>query len=170
MNTFRFSPISDRKNLTDALRHIHVACHRLCMQSLGMCLPVAGNIGIFSHYEDEYERLKNLQSELTDLTKSVYGKYFLLHEPVMFPVSDGIPEATYTHLYIRKPDVKKPHVGDLDFYLSPPSYASFKQKVQNGAVFGARILDRTDIDLVELFDPDIDALGYVGDKLWRETV
>jgi len=169
MDGFRFSPIRDMSRLSEALFHIHISCHRLCKQSLGMYLPVAGNIGIFSHSEEEYSLLTRLQQELVDRTKSVYGKYFLLHEPVIFPVTGDIPETTYTHLYIRKPDIKKPHVGDLDFYLSPPTYMDFKQKVQNGAVPGARLLERADLDLVELFHQDIDALGYVGDKQWREN-
>jgi len=170
MHTFRFSPINDVSGMMDALLHIHLSCHKLCMQSLGNYLPVAGNIGIFSHSEEEYSLLTQLQHELVDRTKSVYGKYFLLHEPVIFPATNDIPETTYTHLYIRKPDVKKPQVGDLDFYLPPEHYANLKQSVQKGAVPGARLLNRPDLDLVELYNDRIDTLGYIGDKNWHNTV
>jgi hypothetical protein len=169
MDGFRFSPIRDESRLTEALFHIHVSCHRLCKQSLDMYLPVAGNIGIFSHEEKEYERLKVLQMELVDPSKCVYGKYFLLHEPITFPNVENIPGATYTHLYIRKPDDKKPQVGDLDFYLPPEQYAVLKQSVQKGEVPGASLLNRPDLDLVELYNENIDALGYIGDKNWQKS-
>ena len=90
-----------------AIQHIHFACHALCKHSIGRYLPVAGNVGVFCHYDDEYTFLKELQAELTDLSKSVYGKYFLLHEPIVIPAKDGIPETIYNYLYIRKPDPNK---------------------------------------------------------------
>ena len=104
---FRFSPIQNKEHMMEAIKHIHFACHTLCMQSLGKYLAVAGNIGIFCHYEDEYIFLKKLQAELTDLSKNVYGKYFLLHKPIIIPTSGDIPKTTYRYLYIRKPDPKK---------------------------------------------------------------
>jgi hypothetical protein len=135
---------------------------------MGKYLPVAGNIGVFSHYDDEYEFLKAMQAELTDLSQNVYGKYFLLHKPITIPAYGDIPAATYTYLYIRKPDPEKHHVGDVDFYLEPAQYAELKTALMNGKIIrGARKFpDRPNLDVVELYDTDVDAWGYIGDKKW----
>ena len=169
MSRFRFSPIQDEMQMMKAIEHIHFACHALCKQSMDRYLPVAGNIGIFCHYDNEYAYLKKLQEKLTDLSKSVYGKYFLLHKPIVIPAKGDIPTTTYSYLYIRKPDPNKDQVGDIDFYLEPEKYIQLKQSLIDGkAVKGAGILpNRPDLDLIELYDPDIDALGYIGNKKWQ---
>jgi len=166
MKLYRFSPIQNEAQMMEAIKHIHFACHALCKQSMGKYLPVAGNIGIFCHYEDEYIFLKNLQAELTDLSKSVYGKYFLFHKPIVIPAKGDISKTIYSYLYIRKPDPNKPQVGDMDFYLEPEKYAKLKQSLIDGKIIkGARVLpNRPDLDLIELYDSEIDVLGFIGDK------
>lgn len=167
MTPYRFSPIQNKTQLIYAIKHIHVACHALCAQLFGTYLPVAGNIGIFCHFDDEYVRLTEIQQEITDESKSVYGKYFQLYQPFVIAAKDDVPQTIYTHLYIRKPDPQKPQVGDLDFFLEPQKYASLKQSLMQGGTHkGMRMLNRPDLDLVELYDPNIDALGYIGDKQW----
>ena len=169
MNLFRFSPIQNTEQLLKAVEYIHGACHELCKQSMERYLPVAGNVGIFCHFEDEFIFLKQLQAELTDANKRVYGKYFLLHTPLVIPARNDIPGATYRYLYIRRPDPDKQQVGDLDFYLEPEKYTGLKQSLLSGKVIkGARVLpNRPDLDLIELYDPKIDALGFIGDKKWQ---
>ena len=169
MKGFRFSPIQNKEQLFEAIRYIHFACHKLCKQSMGTYLPVAGNIGVFCHLEDEYEFLKKLQSELTDLSQSVYSKYFRLHEPFIIPAKDDVPETMYSYLYIRKPDPIKHQVGDVDFYLEQEKHAELKQSLLNGKIIkGARVLaNRPELDFIELYDPDIDAWGYIGKKKWQ---
>lgn len=167
MTPYRFSPIQNESQLLHAIEHIHVACHALCQKLLGTYLPVAGNIGIFCHFENEYTKLTEIQREITDPSKSVYGKYFQLYQPFIVAAKDDIPQAVYTHLYIRKPDPQKPQVGDLDFFLEPEKYAGLKQSLlRSGPQKGMRMLNRSDLDLVELYDADIDTLGYIGDKHW----
>lgn len=168
MEPFGISPIQNEAQLRLALEHIHFACHALCMQTLHTYLPVAGNIGIFCHDETEYMRLTKIKETITDPSIKVYGKYFKLYNPIIVPAKETIPARTYTYLYIRKPDSNKPHIGDLDFYIEPKAFTELKQYVSGGSVFGARLLpNRPDLDLIELYDPNIDALGYIGDKLWK---
>lgn len=112
MQHYRFSPIQDEAQMMEAIKHIHLACHTLCMQSIGKYLSVAGNVGVFCHYDVEYAFLIKLREELTDSTDSVYGKYYRLHEPIIVPAQDDIPKTTYSFLYIRKPDPNKHQVGD----------------------------------------------------------
>lgn len=169
MKSFRFSPIQDKTQLIKAITYIHITCHRLCKQSMGTYLPVAGNVGVFCHFDDEYMYLKNLQKEITDVSQSVYGKYYLLYKPILIPTKQDIPETIYSYLYIRKPDSKKHHVGDIDFYIDPKKYSELKQSLYDGKqIPGARMLpNRPDLDLIELYDAAIDTCGYVGDKKWQ---
>jgi len=158
-----FPPIQNESDLRERIMHIHTSCFALCKHVLGKYLQVAGNIGIFSHDENEYTRLINIQNTLTDKTKSVYGKYFFLHSPYVIPAKDDIQKTTYTHLYIRKPDITKPYAGDIDFYMEPEKYSALKTSLLTGKTkTGMRLLDRPDLDLIELFEDNIGALAYIG--------
>ena len=169
MKLYRFSPIKDKAQMMRAIKHIHFACHALCKQSTGKYLPTAGNVGVFCHYNDEYAFLTKLREELTDSTDRVYGKYFRLHEPIVIPAKGDIPKTTYSYLYSRKPDPNKYQVGDIDFYLEPEKYAQLKQSLLDGKIIkGARVLlNRPDLDLIELYDSETDAFGYIGNKKWQ---
>lgn len=164
MKLYRFSPIKKENELREAISYIHFACFKLCKQVLGKYLPVAGNIGIFCHYENEYQFLTELSKKLTDESDNLFQKYFRLHEPIVIPAKDGVPEATYIYLYIRKPDPYRHHVGDVDFILEKDKYQELKNSLQTETMKGARIYYRSDPDMIELYDPDVDALGYVRTK------
>lgn len=162
MKLYRFSPIQNKEELLKTIRYLHIACNKLCKQSFGEYLPNAGNLGIFCHYDEEYERLTALRKEMTEASDNVNQKYFRLREPITIPAEDDIPQTTYTHLYIRKPDPYRHHVGDVDFYLEPEEYEELKQSLLDGKeVKGARIFPRQDLDMIELLNPDVDALSYV---------
>ena len=165
MTPFRFSPIQDTAQMLAAITYIHGACHTLCKQFMGHYLPVAGNIGIFCHSDNEYDFLTTLREKITDTTDAVYGKYFRLYEPIVIPTSDIAPAATYTYLYIRKPDANKPQVGDIDFFVTPGAFTALKQALRDNR--NTITLDRPDLDLIEVYDPAIDALSYIGDKKWQ---
>lgn len=171
MKYYRFSPIHNHDELIEAIRHIHFSCYSLCKQSFGGYLPNAGNMGVFCHYDDEYEALTAIRKELTEASDNVDQKYFRLHQPIVIPAKDDVPEKTYTHLYVRKPDPYRHHVGDVDFYLEPEKYAQLKQSLLQGKkIRGARVFDRTDLDMIELYDPDVDALAYVSTKKMTKDV
>lgn len=160
---FRFSPIQSKEELFEAITHTHFACYELCIQYLGLALPVAGNIGIFCHFEDEYEYLTGIRKELTDETKSWNNKYYLLHHPVSIPARGAVPETTYKYLYIRKPEERQKHVGDVDFYLPPDEYQALKKKVEEGKFpKGVSLLQRPNLDLVRMVDEGNDASAFVG--------
>lgn len=53
--------------------------------------------------------------------------------------------------------------------LDPKEYAAMKQSLRSGAkIKGARALERADLDMIELFDPDVDALAYLVTKTMGE--
>jgi len=171
MKLYRFSPIKSKEELLEAIKHIHFSCYDLCHQAFGKYLPNAGNMGIFCHYEEEYEFLIKLRKELTEESDNFLQKYFRLHEPIVISAKDDVQETTYTHLYIRKPDPYRAQVGDIDFYLPKDEYLKLKESLQNGTkIKGARIFDRSDLDMIELSDPDNDTLAYVSTHQMTEKV
>jgi len=168
---YRFSPIHSREELVNAVNYIHLACHTLCKDSFGKYLPVAGNVGIFCHYDDEFKLLMNIRNQLTEPSDNPELKYFTLLEPIIIPAKDDISEARYTHLYIRRPDPYRSQVGDIDFYLPQEDYTTLKMEmIQGRKVFGARVFERPDLDMIELFNPDVDALAYVSTNIMTEKV
>jgi hypothetical protein len=162
MKPFRFSPIKNKTELLKAIEYIHLGAHKMCKQNLGYLLPVAGNIGVFCHYPEEFEQLTEIRKVMTDIDDNWNQKYFRLHEPIVIPAQNEIPETTYRYLYVRKPDEKSPNVGDADFYLEPIKYKELKQKVISGKFeTGLRIFERTDLDMIRLFDPVIDVSAFI---------
>jgi hypothetical protein len=171
MKLYRFSPIKSKEELLSAIAHIHFACFELCKRVFTSYLPVAGNVGVFCHYDDEYEFLTNLRSELTEPSDNPDQKYFKLHEPIIIPAKDDFPETIYTHLYIRKPDIYRAQVGDVDFVMEEDRYAELRRGLLSGSQMkGARIFPRADLDMIELYDPDVDALGYASPREMTEKV
>jgi len=171
MQLYRFSPIKNKAKLDEAIKHVHFSCFRLCKESFGNYLPVAGNLGIFCHYDEEYLSLTKLREELTEHSDNINQKYYRLHEPVVIAASEDIPETTYTHLYIRQPDPYRSQVGDVDFYIEEQEYIKLKNSLINGKIIkNVRIFDRTDLDMIELHHPDIDALAYISTKMMTEKV
>ncbi len=171
MNLYRFSPIKNKEQLLEAIRYAHFACYGLCKQVLGRYLPNAGNVGVFCHYDDEYQFLTKLREEMTEASENVNQKYYRLHEPVVVPAKGDAPETTYTYLYIRKPDPYRHHVGDVDFFLAPGEYVKLKSSLESGTIIkGARVFPRPELDMIELYDPDVDALAYISTKKMTEKV
>lgn len=170
MKLYRFSPIESHEELLRAIHHLHREAHQQCYTSLGRYLPVPGNIGIFCHYQDEYEFLTRLREELTDTANNWNQKYFKLHEPIVIPQEEATPAARYEYLYIRKPDPYRHHVGDIDFYLPKAEYSELKQSVATGQCPDARIFPEARLDMIELYNPDSDVLSYISDKQVREEI
>lgn len=155
----------------EAIKHIHFECYKLSKQSFSKYYPNAGNMGVFCHYEDEYAFLTNLRMKLTKPSNNPGQKYFELLEPIVIPAQTNTPETTYTHLYIRKPDPYRHHVGDADFYIKSEGYSKLKQSLLNGKqIKGARIFPREDLDMIELYDSDVDVLAYLSPRTMTEKV
>lgn len=171
MKLYRFSPIKTQDELFQAIKHIHFECYKLCKASFGDYLPNAGNVGVFCHYDDEYEQLLRIRDSLVKPSDNPDLKYYELVDPIIIPARGEIPETTYTHLYVRRPDPYRAQVGDVDFYLEQAVYDKQKSEMLAGKVVpGARVFERPDLDMIELFNPDVDALGYVSTHVMSEKV
>lgn len=167
MKLYRFSPIKNKEELVDAIRYTHFASFELCKRAFGKYLPVAGNIGIFCHYKEEFEFLAKLRKELTDSNISFNGKYFLLHEPIIIEAENGIPKTTYEYLYIRQPDRFRPQVGDVDFVIEKSEYGKIQDLKEVNKV---EIFNRPDLGMCELFHSDSDVLVYLTTKTVAEVI
>ena len=84
---------------------------------------------IFTHYPEEYEYLVTERTKMCKPAIVKGQKYYELSEPIAFEETEETQGATYTHLYIRKPDPWRSQVGDLDFHVSEAEYADLKKKV-----------------------------------------
>lgn len=102
MTTYTFSPIQTREELFEAVKFIHFACYGLCKAAFGHYLPNSGNMGVFCHYDYEFEFLKTLQKDLCEPSSNPDTKYFKLREPIVVPARGDAPETTYEYLYIRR--------------------------------------------------------------------
>jgi hypothetical protein len=171
MRSYQFSPIKNKAELLEAIQYIHFGCYKLCKQSFGKYLKNAGNMGVFCHFDDEFEFLKQIRQEITKPSDNPDQKYFELYESLIIESKEDVPKTIYTHLYIRRPDQNTPQVGDVDFYLETEEYSKLKQEMLNGKkIKGARMYDRKDLDMIELFDSEIDALAYVSTPIMAEKV
>ncbi len=171
MKLYRFSPIKSKEKLLKSIKHVHFEAHKLCKQSFEKYLENAGNMGVFCHYDGEFIAIKQICKELTEASDNPEQKYFRLYNPIVIPKQGDVPETKYTHLYIRRPDPYRHHVGDVDFYLNPSEYQKLKQSLVSGAkIKGARVFERSDLDMVELYDPDVDVLAYVSTVKMTEKV
>lgn len=172
MKLYRFSPIKTKEELLKAIEHVHFKSYKLCKQSFGKYFTNAQNMGIFCHYDGENEILTKLRKELTDANDSINsGKYFRLLEPIIIPAKGDVPETTYSYLYIRRPDPYRYQVGDADFFLDEADYKKLKESMIAGKqIKGARIFDRADPDMIELYDSDVDVLTYVSTSTIAKSV
>lgn len=167
---YRFSPIENKQQLLAAIKYTHLKCFELCKKVFGKYLPVAGNIGIFCHYEDEYQFLTKLRKELTKESDNWNQKYYRLYEPITIPAQGGVQDTVYTYLYIRKPDYHT-EVGDVDFVLNSKEYSKLRRNLAKGIkIKGMEILDRPELDLIKLSDPAFDVSSFIGQKDMAENV
>jgi hypothetical protein len=162
MKSYRFSPIENKEYLFEAIKYTHLKCFELCKNIFGRYLSVAGNIGIFCHFENEYQLLTELKKQLTVEADNWNQKYYRLNEPITIPSQSDIPETIYTYLYIRKPD-QHMEVGDVDFVLGEKEYDELKKDLIEGKkIKGMEVFDRPELDLIRLSDSDSDVVSFIG--------
>jgi len=63
----------------------------------------------------------------------------------------------------------------MDFYMEPVKYKKLKQLLLSEKIIkGIKILDRADLDLLELSDPESDVVAFVGsydlDEITRKSI
>jgi hypothetical protein len=105
---------------------------------------------IFTHSMHEYEELLQLAGQMGPIAQDTpTGPVFYIA-----PLSTDAGELRV--LKIRKPDPKRPERGDADFTI--PDYQAFK-KTHLGKP-GFDLIERKDMEMIELVDPKFDVLAY----------
>jgi hypothetical protein len=149
---YRFSPIESDDNLAAAARYVIQGSRKLC-EILGVPAAPVGYLTIFSHYEHEYRRLLSLLPALGDVVEANNGWQVSLKTPIAEETD------TVELLRIRKPDPYRMHVGCADLKVSDPWV--FREKYAAPDAINARVIEREDFNMVEIFDPSVDVLAYV---------
>jgi hypothetical protein len=168
MRLYRFSPIKNKSTLMRAVKYIHINSHKLCKNTFGKYLEESGNLTIFSHYESEYKFLIKLRDKMTYKEGNINGKYYKLQNPIVINATSKTPKTTYKIIYIRKPDPYRSQVGNIDFFLEPKSYIKLKKQLLLGkGPKSARIFERADPDMIELYNPNSDTFAYVTTKKYK---
>jgi hypothetical protein len=67
-----------------------------------------------------------------------------------------------THLRIRKPDPYRMQVGCNDFDFD--DYNNFKSRYLKSGKQNLRLIERSDYEMIEFWNPDFDVLAYVLSK------
>lgn len=171
MKLYRFSPIKSEAELLEAITYLHEACNKLAYQACGRYLPVRGNVGIFTHYDEEFNALTELRKSLTSADITYKGKYFKLVRPITIPEKDGVPGATYDFLYIRRADPYRSQVGDIDFVMPVEEHEAMKRKLNTDTFLnGARLFGRPEENMIELWNPDVDVIPYIAAEYMQDSI
>lgn len=164
MNQHQINPIKNKEQLFKVVKRIHLDCYNLCEQVIGKYLSNSGNMGVFCHDSNEYELLTKARQELTHPSDDPNQKYYLLKEPIVIPSHGEVPKATYTHLYIRKPDPTPygQYLGDVDFVMELDEYAKLKNSIlSEKEIEGIQIYNRPGWDTIQITDPQINSVAYI---------
>lgn len=156
MKLYRFSPITNKAQLAEAVAYIAEQVSELCRKAIGQQLPIT-YLTVFTHYEDEYQTLVNLLAELGETSTANNGLHTKLTKPI---VAKG---QMITNLRVRKPDPYRMQVGCCD--LGVDDFEAFKQANLGQHTQNLRLIERSEYDMIEFFDPDYDVLAYaVGEE------
>ncbi len=149
---YRFSPIKDKETLFEAIEYVAREASALCKKLTGVEYPIT-NLTVFSHYLDEFVLLSSLLQENGTIIREKNGPVVRLHQPFIFKDSK-IPVVR-----IRILDPYRAQVGCCDFDV--PDFQVFKDTFLARNPNNLRSIPRTDYEMIEFFDPDIDVLAYV---------
>ena len=149
---YRFSPITTKKSLLEAIQYIASKSTELCKKITGKEYPISG-LTVFSHYPEEFETLKKFLLELGERESEHNGLYVKLRKPI------NLPNNKLSLLRVRVPDPYRLHVGCNDFEV--PSYDKFKNRYLKQKPDNLRLITRLEYEMIEFFDPDFDILAYV---------
>lgn len=115
---------------------------------------------IFCQSQPEYEELLSLARTLGTVVE----------ETAAGPVLQIPPLATEAGelrlLKIRRPDPKRPERGDADFTV--PDYQAFKNAYLSKPGFG--LIERKDMEMMELIDPTFNVLAYYSHPILAEVL
>ena len=115
---------------------------------------------IFTQSDSEYEEMLSLARQLGNVAdETAMGPVFSI---VPFPTEAG----ELRLLKIRRPDPKRPERGDADFTVS--DYFKFKEAHLTKPGFS--LIERKNMEMIELIDPSFSVLAYYSHPTLAEVL
>ncbi len=105
---------------------------------------------VFSQNEQEYESLLAVARQLGKVVQETKTGLVFYIEPL------NTIAGNLRLVKIRKPDPKRPERGDADFTIA--DYPAFKKTYLGKP--GFKIIERPDMEMIELIDPAFNVLAY----------
>jgi hypothetical protein len=153
MTAYRFSPIKNDDDCNKALEYIDKKLRYLSELVLDEQLPIE-TLKIFAHYPEEYEFLRNWAESLGEpIEESSATSFYVKPRILMVVAGDPI-----MHVGIRVPDPYRSQVGCGDYIVK--NLDEIKSKYLGKSQF-VREVEHEKYQMLELFHPDIDVLGYI---------
>ena len=148
---YHFSPINSKEELLEAITYVAKKTTSLCKKITGDEYPIS-SLTIFSHYPEEFEKLKIVLLALGEFDHESNGPFVKLHQKLKLPNNE------LELLRVRQPDPYRMQVGCNDFKV--PDYEEFKKKNLEQNPNNLRLIKRSEYEMIEFFDPDFDVLAY----------
>jgi mannose-6-phosphate isomerase-like protein (cupin superfamily) len=152
MKLYRFSPIQKEDQLRRAATYVAEQITVLCNKVIGKNLPIT-YLTICTHYEYEYQALLKLLPELGEVRDANNGLKVKLERPI------ETKDNSINELRIRKPDLYRMQVGCGDFAVD--NYQVFKEEAISKHPQNLRVIERSEYEMIEFYDPDFDVLAYI---------
>lgn len=153
MKLYRFSPIQNQDDFTKTLEYIQEKLRELSILVIEEELPI-NTLKVFAHYEDEYAYLKRLVDSIgsSEDEGSSTSYYVKPYQPMT------VKNNSIELVGIRVPDPYRSQVGCGDYLAS--NFDEIKSKSLGKSPY-IRVVPHQKYDMLELFHPDIDVLGYI---------
>lgn len=148
MNLYRFSPITSEDTFNKALEYITAELDTLSQKLFDTSLPIT-TLKIFAHYPDEYEYLHTIVFQMGPQAA------FSSETSLYVQVEKEIHGHHIQYVGVRIVDPYRLHVGCGDYEI--PNFSDFKNKGSNKTPLVREFSD----DMLEVWHPDFDVLGYV---------
>jgi hypothetical protein len=149
MNIYKFSPIKSEKELFETYKYIAEELEKLSQKVFGKTLPIT-TLKVFPHYPEEYDFLYKLVSDMgTPATFNSESSYYS-------KVKKEINGINIDYLGVRIVDPYRLHVGCGDYEIE--DFDEFKKQFLGKSPFIRQFSDK---EMIEVWHPDFDILGYV---------
>jgi hypothetical protein len=153
MQSYKFSPIGDEKVAQEALIYIHDNLRKLAELVLDEKLPI-NTLKIFAHYDKEYDFLYKWINSYGNKENEPSGSSYYVKPRNQLQIADD----PISFIGVRVPDPYRSQVGCGDFVVS--NLKDFEDKYL-GKTKWIRRMEHPQYEMMELFHPDIDVLGYI---------
>jgi hypothetical protein len=146
---YRFSPIKSEHELFKVYGYITVKLEKLSKKLFNSELPIT-TLKVFPHYPDEYDFLYNIVSDM--------GKPASYNSKTSYysRVKKKIKGYDISYLGVRIVDPYRLQVGCGDYEID--NFDGFKKQHLNKSPHIRQFQDK---EVVEVWHPDFDVLGYV---------